>query len=125
MKIHLLSGFLGSGKTTAIQSACRILQERGIKAAVITNDQGIRLVCISAGSPYYNPHIQRPALFPPSDGYEPPEDPLAGVARQIDVTSRLTGTEGRKAFASGEIRAGGSLVAEATGIYVTERASGQ
>jgi G3E family GTPase len=44
MKIHLLSGFLGSGKTTAIQSACRILQERGIKAAVITNDQGIRLV---------------------------------------------------------------------------------
>ncbi|KAA3656892.1 MAG: NADH:flavin oxidoreductase, partial [Calditrichaeota bacterium] len=27
----------------------------------------IELVCISAGSPYYNPHIQRPALFPPSD----------------------------------------------------------
>jgi 2,4-dienoyl-CoA reductase-like NADH-dependent reductase (Old Yellow Enzyme family) len=49
----------------------------------------IKLVCISAGSPYYNPHIQRPALFPPSDGYEPPEDPLAGVARQIEVTARL------------------------------------
>ena len=31
----------------------------------------------SAGSPYYNPHLQRPALFPPSDGYLPPEDPLA------------------------------------------------
>ena len=26
----------------------------------------------------------RPALFPPSDGYEPPEDPLRGVARHID-----------------------------------------
>ena len=27
--------------------------------------------------------------FPPSDGYEPPEDPLLGVARQIDATARL------------------------------------
>ncbi|MFI5124110.1 MAG: GTP-binding protein [Chitinophagales bacterium] len=44
MKIHLLSGFLGSGKTTAIQSACRILLDKGIRTAVITNDQGIRLV---------------------------------------------------------------------------------
>ena len=49
----------------------------------------IRLACITAGSPYYNPHVQRPALFPPSDGYAPPEDPLAGVARQIDATARL------------------------------------
>ncbi len=50
---------------------------------------GIKLVCISAGSPYYNPHIQRPALFPPSDGYLPPEDPLVGVARQIAATAQL------------------------------------
>jgi 2,4-dienoyl-CoA reductase-like NADH-dependent reductase (Old Yellow Enzyme family) len=50
---------------------------------------GIPLVCITAGSPYYTPHIQRPALFPPSDGYEPPEDPLVGVARQIAVTAQL------------------------------------
>ena len=49
----------------------------------------IELVCITAGSPYYVPHIQRPALFPPSDGYGPPEDPLAGVARQIAVTASL------------------------------------
>jgi NADPH2 dehydrogenase len=50
---------------------------------------GIRWVCITGGSPYYNPHVQRPALFPPSDGYEPPEDPLVGVARHIDATARL------------------------------------
>ena len=37
---------------------------------------GIRMVCITAGSPYYNPHLTRPATFPPSDGYLPPEDPL-------------------------------------------------
>jgi 2,4-dienoyl-CoA reductase-like NADH-dependent reductase (Old Yellow Enzyme family) len=49
----------------------------------------IRLVCIAVGSPYYNPHIQRPALFPPSDGYLPPEDPLVGVARQIAITAEL------------------------------------
>jgi 2,4-dienoyl-CoA reductase-like NADH-dependent reductase (Old Yellow Enzyme family) len=49
----------------------------------------IHLVCLTAGSPYYCPHVQRPALFPPVDGYGPPEDPLAGVARQIEVTARL------------------------------------
>lgn len=50
---------------------------------------GIDLVCTTAGSPYYNPHIQRPAAFPPSDGYQPPEDPLVGVARQINATAEL------------------------------------
>jgi 2,4-dienoyl-CoA reductase-like NADH-dependent reductase (Old Yellow Enzyme family) len=50
---------------------------------------GIRLICLTAGSPYYNPHIQRPALFPPSDGYQPPEDPLIGVARQINTAAAL------------------------------------
>jgi 2,4-dienoyl-CoA reductase-like NADH-dependent reductase (Old Yellow Enzyme family) len=50
---------------------------------------GIRLVNISAGSPYYNPHVQRPTLFPPSDGYLPPEDPLVGVARQMDAARVL------------------------------------
>lgn len=50
---------------------------------------GIELVCITAGSPYYVPHIQRPAIFPPSDGYLPPEDPLVGVARQIEITAEI------------------------------------
>jgi len=50
---------------------------------------GIRLVNITAGSPYYVPHIQRPALFPPSDGYKPPEDPLIGVARLINAAAEL------------------------------------
>jgi 2,4-dienoyl-CoA reductase-like NADH-dependent reductase (Old Yellow Enzyme family) len=49
----------------------------------------VRMVNVSCGSPYYNPHIQRPAMFPPSDGYQPPEDPLVGVARQIDATRQL------------------------------------
>ena len=50
---------------------------------------GVAAVNVSCGSPYYNPHIQRPAIFPPSDGYQPPEDPLVGVVRQIRTTAEL------------------------------------
>jgi 2,4-dienoyl-CoA reductase-like NADH-dependent reductase (Old Yellow Enzyme family) len=50
---------------------------------------GIRILNVSAGSPYYNPHIQRPAAYPPSDGYQPPNDPLVDVARQIHVVRQL------------------------------------
>ena len=49
----------------------------------------VRWICVTAGSPYYNPHVQRPALFPPLDGYDPPEDPLRGVWRQIQATAIL------------------------------------
>jgi 2,4-dienoyl-CoA reductase-like NADH-dependent reductase (Old Yellow Enzyme family) len=51
--------------------------------------KNVRWICVTAGSPYYNPHVQRPAMFPPADGYNPPEDPLRGVARQIEATARL------------------------------------
>ena len=44
MKVHILGGFLGSGKTTAITSAALLLIEQGKKVAVITNDQGKYLV---------------------------------------------------------------------------------
>lgn len=49
----------------------------------------IPLVNLTAGSPYYNPHIQRPAIYPPSDGYQPPEDPLVGCVRQIRTVAHL------------------------------------
>ena len=58
-------------------------------------DLGIKILNLTAGSPYYNPHIQRPAAYPPSDGYQPPEDPLIGVARQIQATKLIrTSLEG-------------------------------
>ena len=40
----------------------------------------IPMVNVTIGSPYYTPHVTRPALYPPSDGYQPPEDPLVGDA---------------------------------------------
>ncbi|MDA0590426.1 MAG: NADH:flavin oxidoreductase [Planctomycetota bacterium] len=49
---------------------------------------GVAALNVSCGSPYYNPHIQRPAIFPPSDGYQPPEDPLVGVVRQLDAARK-------------------------------------
>jgi 2,4-dienoyl-CoA reductase-like NADH-dependent reductase (Old Yellow Enzyme family) len=60
-----------------------------IRFLSLLRDLGVKLVNVSAGSPYYNPHIQRPASYPPSDGYSAPEDPLAGVARQMRVTREL------------------------------------
>ncbi|MFL6275414.1 MAG: NADH:flavin oxidoreductase [Blastocatellia bacterium] len=60
-----------------------------VEFLTLLDDLGIRLVNLTAGSPYYNPHLQRPALFPPLDGYQPPEDPLIGVARQMAVTREL------------------------------------
>lgn len=44
MKLHLVAGFLGSGKTTAITIAAGILETRGTRASIITNDQGNYLV---------------------------------------------------------------------------------
>jgi NADPH2 dehydrogenase len=63
------------GETVLFLSLCRKL--------------GIRLISVSAGSPYYNPHVQRPALYPPSDGYLPPQDPLFAVERQMRATREL------------------------------------
>ncbi len=50
---------------------------------------GVKILNLSAGSPYYNPHIQRPAAYPPSDGYQPAHDPLIDVARQINVVREI------------------------------------
>ena len=56
----------------------------------LCEELGIPMVCLTAGSPYYNPHAQRPAYFPPSDGYAPPRDPLIDAAVMVDATARLT-----------------------------------
>jgi len=75
--------FGGDGSATGIDLA------EPSKFMELLKELGINLVCSTCGSPYYNPHIQRPAAFPPSDGYQLPEDPLVGVARQIAATAEL------------------------------------
>jgi Ni2+-binding GTPase involved in maturation of urease and hydrogenase len=44
MQLHLVGGFLGSGKTTAIIGAARLLTVQGKRVGVVTNDQGRYLV---------------------------------------------------------------------------------
>lgn len=44
MQLHIVGGFLGSGKTTAIAAACKTLSSRKKTVGVITNDQGKYLV---------------------------------------------------------------------------------
>ncbi|MGE4618336.1 MAG: NADH:flavin oxidoreductase [Planctomycetota bacterium] len=50
---------------------------------------GIDWLNLTIGSPYWCPHRQRPAQYPPSDGYPPPEDPLVGVAEHLRAVRRV------------------------------------
>jgi len=63
--------------------------EEPVKLLQMAEQLGVSMVCGTIGSPYYNPHISRPALYPPSDGYLPPEDPLVGVARHARAAAEL------------------------------------
>jgi len=77
------------------QDATQPALDEAVAFLEVLQSLGIRLVNITLGSPYYNPHLTRPALYPPSDGYQPPEDPLVGVCRHLqtvrDLRRRLPG----------------------------------
>ncbi len=47
---------------------------------------GLSLLNLSMGTPYYNPHVNRPY---DSGGYEPPEHPLSGVERMINAAAEI------------------------------------
>ncbi|MBM7581622.1 2,4-dienoyl-CoA reductase-like NADH-dependent reductase (Old Yellow Enzyme family) [Caldicoprobacter guelmensis] len=53
-----------------------------IRLVKILRGKGIRMVNITCGNPYYNPHVNRPYDSGP---YIPPEHPLVGVARMLEV----------------------------------------
>jgi 2,4-dienoyl-CoA reductase-like NADH-dependent reductase (Old Yellow Enzyme family) len=67
----------------------RVDPSETIALAQWLESQGVSWINVTAASPYYAPHLQRPALFPPSDGYLPPEDPLVGVARLLGAARDL------------------------------------
>jgi NADPH2 dehydrogenase len=52
-------------------------------------DEGVQLVNITMGSPYYNMHYGRPFERAPIDGYESPEHPLFGVDRHFRFTEEI------------------------------------
>jgi 2,4-dienoyl-CoA reductase-like NADH-dependent reductase (Old Yellow Enzyme family) len=49
--------------------------------------KGIKLINISMGSPYFNPHVTRPFDTPVPGKKVPEEHPLEGVMRMINGTS--------------------------------------
>ncbi|MEC9475789.1 MAG: NADH:flavin oxidoreductase [Planctomycetota bacterium] len=55
----------------------------------LLQESGINWLNLTIGSPYWCPHRQRPAQYPPSDGYPPPEDPLVGVAQHLKAVRRV------------------------------------
>jgi 2,4-dienoyl-CoA reductase-like NADH-dependent reductase (Old Yellow Enzyme family) len=52
-------------------------------------DSGLRLLNVSLGCPYYNPHIGRPFETPDEGNYEQPEHPLLGVDRHFRIAGEL------------------------------------
>lgn len=53
---------------------------------------GVRLLNVSLGNPYVNPHLGRPYEKPNEGLYEPPEHPLIGVARHFNATAKIQQT---------------------------------
>jgi len=49
-------------------------------------EKGVRMVNISTGNPYYNPHIGRPADVGP---YTAPEHPIESVARMLHIIKEM------------------------------------
>jgi hypothetical protein len=63
-----------SSRTSNARPASRnpLAEEFGETARFLSlcRELGVRLISISAGSPYYNPHVQRPAASPKREPWE-------------------------------------------------------
>ena len=55
----------------------------------LMQEYGVGMICATIGSPYYNVHMQRPAYYPVSDGYQIPENPLYNVSRHLKAVRRI------------------------------------
>ena len=55
----------------------------------LCRELGVFMANLTVGSPYYCPHLQRPAAYPPSDGYLPPRDPLCEVQRHLQTVRTI------------------------------------
>jgi 2,4-dienoyl-CoA reductase-like NADH-dependent reductase (Old Yellow Enzyme family) len=63
--------------------------EEPLRFVDLCADLGVKILNTSAGSPYYTPHLQRPAAYPPSDGYQPAYDPLVDLERQVQAVRQI------------------------------------
>ena len=63
--------------------------EEPLRFLALCAELGVRCINLTLSSPYYAPHLQRPATKPPSDGYQPPVDPLASVGEHLRATRQV------------------------------------
>jgi 2,4-dienoyl-CoA reductase-like NADH-dependent reductase (Old Yellow Enzyme family) len=75
----------GIGEPVPGATANYLAPDEAVEALRLYRDAGLQLVNVTAGCPYYNPHVGRPADREPPDGYGAPEPQLAGVARHFDL----------------------------------------
>lgn len=68
-----------------------------VKLLNILEERGVRIVNITMGTPYFNPHVSRPY---DGGGYEPPEHPIKGVERFIQGIGYLKSQTKNMAFVS-------------------------
>ena len=87
------SGFL----VTSRMNVCDGFDDRGFGAGenleeplrligILHRELGMELLNVTMGSPYVNPHVNRPFDRGP---YDPPEPPLAGVARMFRLAGQV------------------------------------
>ncbi len=55
----------------------------------LLREAGVTLINVTAGNPYYSPHINRPFDQNVVSGYTPEEHPLVGVARLVDLARQV------------------------------------
>lgn len=60
-----------------------------IELVSLLHTLGISMVNITAGNPYFNPHVGRPYDFPVKNVDVPDEHPLVGLARFIEITGTI------------------------------------
>ncbi len=52
-------------------------------------EKGVKIINTTIGNPYYTPHLGRPFNEPILGAYEPPEHPLIGLVRILDITGQI------------------------------------
>ncbi len=64
--------------------------EESLLLARELTERGVTILNVTLGTPYYNPHINRPyASFPKGEGYPQPEPPIRGVKRLLTACSMV------------------------------------
>lgn len=78
---------------------------------------GVRLLNITMGNPYFNPHVNRPYA---QGVYEAPEHPLTGVARVLNGTTELKEKNPRMAIICSAISFLGTVAPNVVAAFIKE-----